>query len=388
MVGYEILATLPKVKNSDITINGLKLSFEIGDITQTKVDAIIVNLFEGVKTPAGGTGAVDKALGGVLKKELANNTVFKGQLGKHLSIQTHGKLTARYVVVVGLGSSKTCDNVALRRAAAVGVQACQALGVTSAATICHGAGVGSVDAEKSARLLAEGSLLGSYQFTMRKTTPLATPMLKTLTVIENDAKKLPAIKAGLAIGQTIATATNHARDWVNDSANYLTPTQLVTLAKAIPGLTCKVIDGKTIEKQGMGAFASVFQGTEHPAYLIHLTYTPPQAKSSKSSTKKKQTNVCCLVGKGITFDSGGYSLKPPDTMAWMKFDMGGAAAVLGTMKALADLPDSAKPQDVVVHGLIPTCENLVNGKATKPGDIVTSKKGLTIEVNNTDAEGR
>jgi leucyl aminopeptidase len=364
----------------------LSLKAMAGDITRASAEAIIVNLLEGVTTPRGGTGAVDKALKGILKAELAQNTVFKGQLGKHLVIHTHGKLSARYVVVVGLGPEKTCDNLALRRAAAVSVQACQALGVSSATILLHGAGVGKVTPKTAARLLAEGALLGAYQFTLRKSSTQAKPVspkLKTLTVVEHDPKKLPAIQAGLALGQVIGTSTNQARDWVNDSANYLTPTRLVALAKAVPGLKCKIFDSKAIVAQGMGSFASVFQGSDHPAYLIQLTYTPPA-----STAKAKKLKTVCLVGKGITFDSGGLSIKPADTMAWMKFDMGGAAAVLGTMVALANLPDAEKPTGVVVHGLIPTCENLINGHATKPGDIVTSKKGLTIEVNNTDAEGR
>jgi leucyl aminopeptidase len=161
---------------------------------------------------------------------------------------------------------------------------------------------------------------------------------------------------------------------VNDSANYVTPDFLKTQAEAIPGLTCKVLNSKQIQAQGMGAFALVAQGSEQPAYLIHLSYQP----------KGKVERKIALVGKGITFDSGGLSLKPSASMETMKMDMAGAAVVLATMKTIAELQDLP----IRVDAFIPTCENMPSGGSSKPGDIVTAMNGKTIEVNNTDAEGR
>jgi leucyl aminopeptidase len=165
-----------------------------------------------------------------------------------------------------------------------------------------------------------------------------------------------------------------ARNWVNDSANYVTPTFLKEQAEKTPGLSCNILDFDQIKKLGMGAFELVAKGSDQPPYLIHLSYKP-----DSNATKK-----IALVGKGITFDSGGLSLKTAAGMETMKMDMAGAAAVIAIMKAIAQL----KNLPVEVHGFIPTCENMPSGHSSKPGDIVTTMNGKTVEVNNTDAEGR
>ncbi len=350
-----------------------------GDISQFKAEAIIVNLFEGVSSPGGGTGAVDTALDGLLSQEMkANAKTFKGKLGETLVLPTYGKLSARYVIIVGLGKSDDMKAAQLRRASAAAVRACLKLKLKTAATLLHGTGIGGYDVQDAARLLTEGALLGAYQFTKRKGKPSddngETGELETLTIVEQDNKKLSKIKDGLRLGEAIATNVNLARDWVNDSANYVTPTFLKEQAEKIPNLTCKILDFAQIKKLGMGAFELVAQGSDQPSYLIHLSYKP------KGKTRKK----IALVGKGITFDSGGLSIKPANSMETMKMDMAGAAAVIATMKAISELGEL----DIQVDGFIPTCENMVSGRSSKPGDIVTAMNGKTIEVNNTDAEGR
>ncbi len=362
----------------------MKINVEISDIVQNSAEALIVNLFEGVNQPAGGTGAVDKALGNAISDELTHGKTFKGKLGETLVISTHGKIPARYVVVVGLGKPEKLKSLQLRRASAAAIRACQKLKVNRVATLLHGAGIGNVPAETAARLLAEGSLLGSYKFTLRKTgkteaekeaAPLGNP-IEALTIVEQDAQKKAAIETGIRMGSIIADATNLARDLAFDSANYVTPTFLAKKAQEISQneVTCKIYEQADIEKMGMGSFLSVSKGSDQPPKLIHLTYKP------KGTPKKKVT----LVGKGITFDSGGYSLKPANAMELMKDDMTGAAVVISTMKAIAELGNL----DIQVDGIAPCCENMVNGKANKPGDIVTAMNGKTIEINNTDAEGR
>lgn len=364
----------------------MRLEARQGDIARQMVDVIIVNLFEGVTSPGGGTGAVDQALNGLLGKELSTTpAVFKGKLGDTLILPTYGQLSARYVLVVGLGKAEELKALHLRRASAAAMKACQKLKAKTAATLLHGAGIGGFEPEAAARLLAEGALLGSYKFTLRHGKKAASASgdegedseqagLEVLTVVEQAEDKLKAIESGIRMGMVIAQNTNLARNWVNDSANFVTPTFLKEQAEAIPGLTCKVLDGEQIRKLGMGAFDLVAKGSEQPPYLIHLAYRP-----SGTPTKK-----VALVGKGVTFDSGGLSLKPPASMELMKMDMAGAAAVLATMKAIAEL----KNLNIEVHGFIPTCENMPSGRAAKPGDIVTAMNGKTIEVNNTDAEGR
>lgn len=353
-----------------------------GDIARFKADAVIVNLFEGVKQPGGGTGAVDEALDGVLSQELKNQAkTFKGKLGETLILPTYGRIPAKYVIVVGLGKSDDLKATSLRRASAAAVRACMKLKIKTAGTLLHGAGIGGYDVKAATRLLGEGALLGAYQFTRRKGAKAAEENgdnkpdgLEELTVVEHSAEKLSQAQDGLRWADLIASNVNLARDWVNDSANFVTPTFLKEQAEQIHGLTCKVLDITQIKKLGMGAFELVAQGSDQPAYLIHLSYKP----------KGKADKKVALVGKGITFDSGGLSLKTAGGMETMKMDMAGAAAVIATMKAIAELGDLP----VQVDAFVPTCENMPSGRSSKPGDIVTAMNGKTIEVNNTDAEGR
>lgn len=354
-----------------------------GDIARFEADAIIVNLFEGVDAPGGGTGAVDKALDGLLSRELeASRKTFRGKLGETLVLPTYGKLPARYVIIVGLGKADELKTFQLRRAAAASVRACLKLKLKTAATLLNGAGIGGFDARQAAQALGEGALLGAYKFSLRKgkkepdenADDNGKDDFDTLTVVEHEAGKIADIEAGLRMAYAIGESVNLARNWVNDSANYVTPTFLKEQAEQIPGLTCKVLDFNQIKSMGMGAFTLVAQGTEEPTYLIHLSYKPT------GNIRKKVV----LVGKGITFDSGGLSLKPAGSMETMKMDMAGAAAVIATMRAIAELKDLP----VQVDGFVPACENMPSGRSSKPGDIATALNGKTIEVNNTDAEGR
>ncbi len=357
----------------------MKVVAKSGNVLTSDADALVVNLFEGVTQPGGGTGAVDQALDGAIRQEIEHGKAFKGKLGETLILPTYGKLPARYVVVVGLGKAEDCKSLQLRRASAAAIRACQKLKVSSVATLLHGAGIGQIDAQAAARLLAEGAILGNYRFTLRKTKdPADEPVsIDTLTVVEQDQAKLGAIETGLRWGAAIAQATCQARDWVQDSPNYVTPTFLAEQAQKLKGgqVQCQVLDKAEIEKLGMGSFLSVARGSVEPPKLIHLTYTP-----ATGTPKKKVT----LVGKGITFDSGGLSLKPAASMELMKNDMTGAAVVIATMRALAELGDL----DIQVDVVAPCCENMPSGQANRPGDIVTAMNGKTIEINNTDAEGR
>lgn len=358
----------------------MKVQVTQGDIAQFQADAIIVNLFEGVSTPGGGTGAVDQALGGILSQEIQSNSKsFKGKLGETLILPTYGKLPARYVIIVGLGKADEMKAFQLRRASASAIRACKKLKLKTAGTLLNGAGIGGYDAQAAARLLTEGALLGNYKFTQRKGAKGQEENennnnFETLTIVEHSSDKLPAVEEGVRWGTIIAENTNLARNWVNDSANYVTPTFLKEQAEQIPGLSCNVLDFEQIKKLGMGAFELVAQGSDQPPYLIHLSYKP----------EGKATKKVALVGKGITFDSGGLSLKTAAGMETMKMDMAGAAAVIAAMKAISQL----KNLSVEVHGFVPTCENMPSGHSSKPGDVVTTMNGKTVEVNNTDAEGR
>lgn len=354
----------------------MEMNVASGDITAFEAEAVVVNLFEGVTSPGGGTGAVDKALDGLISDEINREHGFKGKLGDTLVLNTAGKIPARYVVVVGLGKSDKATSYQYRRAAAAAIKACKKLKVKTVASILHGAGTGGYDAASAGRNIAEGTVLGNYSFKLRKSDDPDNPPanIETFTVVEQADKKIGDIETGVKIGSIIAEKTNVARDYVNDAPNHVTPTFLKEEAEKTPNLECNILDFTAIKDHKMEMFELVAKGSEHPPYLIHLKYKP--------SGKAKK--VVTLVGKGLTFDSGGLSLKPAKNMETMKLDMGGAAAVLGTMKAIAELGDL----DIEVNGFIGTCENMPSGRSSKPGDIVTSMKGKTVEVNNTDAEGR
>ncbi|MFM6991132.1 MAG: leucyl aminopeptidase [Rhodoferax sp.] len=213
---------------------------------------------------------------------------------------------------------------------------------------------------------------GSYTFTTTKSKPQPRTLAKASIGVVNVSDVSPSFERAVAI----VAGVECAKEWANLPANHATPQHLGQAALALakhPRISCEVLGPKEVAKLGMGAFMAVAQGSDQPLRFIVLRYN--------GASKNKAPSV--LVGKGITFDSGGISIKPAAEMDEMKFDMSGAASVLGTFKTLSLL----KPA-VNVVGLIPACENLINGRAVKPGDVVTSMSGQTIEILNTDAEGR
>ena len=345
-----------------------------GDLTRLSLDGIIVNLFEGVKSPGGATGAVDKALGGAIA-QLINAGEVKGKLYETTVIHTFGKIEPARVVIAGLGKEKDFD---LRRARSVTAEACRALrraGAKRIGTVAHGAGLGSIDPEKAAQAVAEGAILGLYTFRKHQTKDEQKD-IEELLIVEMDESKLPQMERGRTKGAVLAEATNMARDMANEPANFMTPSQMAEIARKVAqdwGLECQVMERAEMQELGMGALLGVAQGSVQPPKLIVLSY-----KGDPSSK-----NTVGFVGKGITFDSGGISIKPSEGMSDMKGDMAGGAAVISAIRALAEL----KPK-INVTGIIPATENLPGGSAIKPGDVVKALNGKTIEVVNTDAEGR
>lgn len=358
----------------------MKITVKSGSITDQKGDVLIVNLFQDVKEPSGATGAVDKALEGLISKELIGIDEFKGKLGSCGVIATYGKLPVRKIVVVGLGKKEEFDINAIRKASACALKVCNRLKAEKVYSVLHGAGACGLSAELCSRALAEGTILANYKFDKYKSKKQNgnseeennKKELKKFTIIELDESKINDIKKGIETGEIIANATNFARDLVTEQASIMTPAQLAEEAKSI-GLKCKIYEKEEIEEMKMGSFLGVARGSVNPPKFIHLKYKP----------EKKAKKKIAIVGKGITFDSGGLDLKPAAGMVDMKMDMSGAAATLGIMKAVKDL----KPE-YEIDGIIPACENMPDGNAYKPGDVLTAKNGKTIEVQNTDAEGR
>ena len=278
-----------------------------------------------------------------------------------------GLKAARLVVVAAGGDGIKAFKAALGHAFA----ALKNLGAKHVAVALSGADAGAAHAEALAAAAADATYV--YRHTKPSAPPAPAMTRFSLVCAKAQAR---AVQQGLARGQAIAAGVQLARELGNRPGNHCTPTALADQAKKLGrdhALKVEVLDGKAIDKLGMGAFAAVAQGSAQPPRFIVVRY---------QGAAKSQAPIV-LVGKGITFDSGGISIKPAGEMDEMKFDMGGAASVLGTLRAVAELAPK-----VNVVGLIAACENLPSGSALKPGDVITSLSGQTIEVLNTDAEGR
>src|SRR5262249_772503 len=245
-------------------------------------------------------------------------------------------------------------------------------GATSAAVFMPADGL---PARARAQAIVEGGVLGTYRFD-KYLKEKSTKVLEALTVLEPDRRQQVAAREGVRVGEVSAGAACLGRDLVNGPANVVTPASLAERAQELAAtgdLALKVLERGDCAELAMGAYLGVAQGSQEPPKFIHLTYRP------RGRARKRVV----VIGKGITFDSGGLDLKSADGMLRMKNDMSGAAAVLGIFHALPQL----KP-DVEVHGLIAATENMPSGTAQRPGDIVRAMNGLTIEIGNTDAEGR
>jgi leucyl aminopeptidase len=354
-------------------VAGMKLHVKVGNIAEAQVDAIIVNLFEGVKNPGGATGAVDRQIGGLITG-LIESGELKGELNETAVIHLTSGTPYRKVVVVGLGKSEEFNPERVRQVTATSVKVAAKGNVRSIATVVHGAGIGGLDAAAAAQSVAEGAILGRYSFDAFKSKSDERPDVE-LEILELDEGKIEIIEEAVERGTILAESTNWARDLTNMPANALSPTVLAERATEMAqetGLECSILDRADMERLGMGALLGVAQGSAQEPKMIVLRY--------RGSDDERPYG---LVGKGICFDSGGISLKPGAGMAEMKTDMAGAAAVLGAMRAIALL----KPAQHVI-AVAPCVENMPSGTAQRPGDIVRTMTGKTIEIDNTDAEGR
>jgi leucyl aminopeptidase len=346
-----------------------------GDIARIKVDAAIVNLFEGIERPGGATGAVDQALGGAITRLIAAGEI-KGKLNEVTLIHTMGKMEAERVVVAGLGKQDKFTYDSVRGVMAAACRSLRKVGAKRVGTIIHGAGAGGLDAEQAVQAITEGTILGLYSFRKHVTKEPEYGEIEELLIVERDESKLPLLEAGVDRGRTIADATNFARDMVNEPANYMTPTDLAEVAQRVAaegGMEITVLERDDMQRLGMGALLGVAQGSRQAPKLVVLRYRGGSP----------QGGTLGLIGKGLTFDSGGISIKPSEAMDEMKGDMAGGAAVIAAMKAIAELK-----VPVNVTGVVPATENLPGGAALKPGDVLKAMNGKTIEVANTDAEGR
>lgn len=323
---------------------------------------IAVPVFAGCLLPEGSEVDLDAAF--------LEATGFKGDLGQVQSLPGDPTTT-----LVGMGPREEVGADTFRRAAAAMVQAAwRTPAVTT--TLLDALPATGIDVNRAARAIAEGTGMAAYEFLSYKSG--ATPCrLESVTVVEaGGAADQTGLQKALDDGARVAEAVCLARDVVNEPAGRLTPTRLAELATEVArreGLTIRVLDEAAIAEERLGGLAGVAQGSHEPACLIELVYEPPG----------EAVATIALVGKGITFDSGGLSIKSADPMMTMKTDMSGAAAVLGAMSALPSLGAQVR-----VLGFLPVTENMPGGAAIKPGDVVRIRSGKTVEVLNTDAEGR
>ena len=354
----------------------MDISVVQGDISATEADVIVVNLFEGVTSPGGATGAVDRALDGAISKLIELGDI-RGKAGERTTIHTLGKIAAPRVLVAGLGKAGEFDVHAVRNLSAEVARACRRPSVKTVATVVHGAGIGGLDPDACAQALAEGALLGAYQFLRYKTEADDDKAeIGLLTIVEHDGSKVAGMEAAANRGRVLAEATNLARDLANEPANNLNPTDLAGRAAEVasaPNLELEVMEEEEMAAKGMGSLLSVARGSVQPAKLVRISY----------KGRGGEGYDLALVGKGITFDTGGISIKPAQGMEAMKADMTGAASVIAAMQAVAALAPKAD-----ILAIAPCTENMPGGNATRPGDVVSAMNGKTIEILNTDAEGR
>ncbi|MHB8604794.1 MAG: leucyl aminopeptidase family protein [Thermoplasmatota archaeon] len=365
---------------------------EQGRIESVQADAIIVNLFEGVTKPAGATGAVDAATGGALSTYISR-AKFKGEFKETAWVFPDG-LGAPRVLLVGLGKKADLTLDRVRQVAARAAKTARDHDVKRLATIVHGAGIGGLKPRDAAQAVVEGSLLALYKFETYKSEKgkregkgggePAKVDVEELVLVSPTKAEADAFRDAVHVGTVIADSVNLTRTVATLSGHEAIPANIVehaTRAAKDAGLDVKVLSKKEIEAEGMGCFLAVNQGSAHEPRFVVLEHKPPASARRRSAPHGAQTLV--LVGKGITFDSGGLSIKPSDKMDEMKFDKSGAAAVWGALRAAAML---RLPLHVV--GLTPLTENVIGPAAVKPGDVARALDGTTVEILNTDAEGR
>lgn len=315
------------------------------DVKSLPCEVLVINKFENEKT------SID-----LVNQYVVDKDKFEGKFGETYLIHTLGQLPQDKVLVIGFGKKEEFDANKMREAVAKAVRKLQQIKAKKA---CFDFDV-NADYGKSAAI---GALIADYAFDKYKSEK--KDRIDEITFAkfsEND------VKEGIIFGE----AMKFTRDLANEPAQNATPSKLAEIAQNLDKIETKVYDKEECEKMGMGAFLAVGQGSAQPPKFIHMKY--------KGNNPKKRI---AIIGKGICFDSGGLDLKPASSMLTMKDDMSGAACVLGVMSALAKLQP-----DIEVHGLIAACENMPSGTSYKPGDILTAKNGKTIEVDNTDAEGR
>lgn len=346
-----------------------------GSYRDLDVQALAIAVFKDEQADDGFLKDLDAITGGMIKSVIDSEEL-KGKEAETVFLHLIGnsELKAQRLLLVGVGDSAEYTPAQAAQMAGTAVRALRGKNVKSIAVVPRLAG----DPAEVASVVAQGSFMALFDPDKYRTSDKEERVIEKLIVVVEGADET-ALATGAERGRIIGESVNFTRDLANEPGAYMTPTNMSERARDIAtefGLTIDVLDEVRMEQEGMGSLLSVARGSDEPGKLIILKYTPAGAA-------EESTELLAFVGKGITFDSGGISLKPGENMELMKYDMTGGATVMGAMRAIAQLKPS-----IPVLGVVPCAENLPSGKATKPGDVVRAMTGKTIEVINTDAEGR
>jgi leucyl aminopeptidase len=346
-----------------------------GSYQELDVQALAIAVFKDEKADDGFLKDLDALTGGVIKSVIESEEL-KGKEAETVFLHLVGNkdIKAQRLLLVGVGERSEYNAADASRMAGTSVRELRGKNAKSIAVIPRLEG----NAEEIASVVVEGSFIALFDPDKYRTSDKEERQIDQLLVVMDGADET-GLKRGIERGRIIGESVNFTRDLANEPGAYMTPTNMSERAREIAnefGMSVDVLDEARMEQEGMGSLLSVARGSDEPGKLIVLKYSPPNAV-------EESDGLLAFVGKGITFDSGGISLKPGENMELMKYDMTGGATVMGAMRAIAQL----KPA-IPVLGVIPCAENLPSGKATKPGDVVKAMTGKTIEVINTDAEGR
>jgi leucyl aminopeptidase len=351
----------------------MQITLETKTLATIETEALVTYVFEDADPAHGKIAEIDQATGGLLGRLCKSGEVAGKPLEMTL-VHSPAGLKAARLLLIGAGKREAFNGATLRKLAGAALRYLKLRSVHGFAFAVREAGA----TEEFAQAMVEGLITADFETDKYKTEKKNDKFIEKVAIAGFGDTEKTAGEKGIARGRIIAEAQNFARDLVNEPSNKLTPRILAEKAEAMAkeaGLTITVLDEQKIADLKMGALLSVAQGSVEPPRMIVITYTPAKAKPGAP--------VVGLVGKAVTFDTGGISIKPADGMEKMKYDMAGGATMIGAMRALAALKPAVK-----VICVVPATENMPGGKAQKPGDIQTAMSGKTIEVLNTDAEGR
>ncbi|MCA1617851.1 MAG: leucyl aminopeptidase [Acidobacteria bacterium] len=357
----------------------MEIQTSAGGFAGLDVQALAVAVFKDERADEGFLKELDEASGGLVRSVLESEEL-KGKEGEsvylHLPAGAAGP-KARRLLLVGVGERADYRASHVSQFGGLAVRQLRARNVKSVGLVPRHEGG---DAARSASAAVEGAVIGLFEPDKYRTVDKEERTVERLVVVAAGADE-EALRRGAERGRVVGESVNFTRDLANEPGAYMTPTIMAERAQEIAnefGLDIDVLDQARMEQEGMGALLSVARGSDQPPKMMVLTYMPEGKERVEDGE-----DFLALVGKGITFDTGGISIKPAENMELMKYDMTGGATVLGVMRAVAQL----KPP-IPVLGVVPSTENMPSGKATKPGDVVRAMTGKTIEVINTDAEGR